>query len=460
MPCYRELASGPTFEGGRGSGGPRRLRYADCRDVAWRGFFGTWNGRRYPILRRGIGEQQEEVTRRVLVISPQPFYEDRGTPMAIRELVSAFGRLGYGVDVVTFPVGRDVEIPGVRVTRTANPFFIRHVPIGLSFRKVLLDVLLAFTAFRLLLRNRYFSIHGVEEGGFLALLLGRCFGLPVVYEMQSSLPEQLSLRRFFRARPVLAILRACERWLLRRVDMVACSAGLADHVRTVAPGVAVQEWRYPIRSESLTACDKDCLRAELRIDRDSWIITYSGTFEPYQGLMDVVAAIPLASRRIPHLILVLVGASTRSGADLLRVATSLGVADRVRVVPRCPVEEVTRYHALANVLLAPRAAGSNLPLKVFHYMGAGRPILATGAKRDHSILGQGRALVVEHTSWAIANGLVRIHDEPVMAAGFAQEARSYADLMLGDVQFEDAVQSICEQVVALEPVASPAAASM
>lgn len=394
------------------------------------------------------------------MISPQPFYEDRGTPMAIRELVAAFGRLGYGVDLVTFPVGRDVDIPGVRVTRTANPFLIRHVPIGFSFRKVLLDVLLAFTTLRLLLQNEYFSIHGVEEGGFLALLFGRRFGLPVVYEMQSSLPEQLSLHRLFRARPILAVMRACERWLLRRVDMVACSAGLADHVRAVAPEVAVQEWRYPMRSETLAACDKDRLRAELRIDPGSWIITYSGTFEQYQGLMDVVAALPLASSRIPHLVLVLVGANTRSGFDLMRLATTLGVADRVRVVPRCPVEEVARYHALADVLLAPRAAGSNLPLKVFHYMGAGRPILATGARPDHSILGQGRALVVAHTSPAIANGLVLIHDDPSMAAGFAQEARSYADLMLGIVQFEDAVQSICQQVLALEPVAAPAAASM
>jgi glycosyltransferase involved in cell wall biosynthesis len=281
-------------------------------------------------------------------------------------LVSALTRLGYAVDLATFPVGRDVEIPGVRLIRTANPLRFRHVRIGFTLRKLLLDVLLLVTAFRLLRRNEYFSIHGVEEGGFLAALMGRLFCVPVVYEMQSSLPQQLALRAFFRPRPVQAVLSACERWLVQHVDLVACSAGLADHVRGIAPGVPVQEWRYPIRQESASPGDAVELRASLGIAADAWVVMYSGTFEAYQGLADVVAAIPLAHPYIPRLFLVMVGASAGSAAELNRKAERAGVADRIRILPRCPVEEIARYHAMANVLLAPRAAGSNLPLKVYH----------------------------------------------------------------------------------------------
>src|SRR5215208_6963958 len=65
--------------------------------------------------------------RNVLVVAPQPFYEDRGTPIAVRRLLEALSELAYNVDVLTYPVGRDLELPGVRVLRTANPFGLRRV---------------------------------------------------------------------------------------------------------------------------------------------------------------------------------------------------------------------------------------------------------------------------------------------------------------------------------------------
>ena len=78
--------------------------------------------------------------RRVLVVAPQPFYQDRGTPIALRQVLEALSGLGYQVDVLTFPVGQDIELPGVRIFRAGNPFRIRGVPVGLSARKLLLDL--------------------------------------------------------------------------------------------------------------------------------------------------------------------------------------------------------------------------------------------------------------------------------------------------------------------------------
>src|SRR5438045_299224 len=79
---------------------------------------------------------------RVLVVAPQPFYEDRGTPIAVRQLLHALATLGVGCDVVTYPVGGDPQIDGVRLYRGANPFGYRSVAIGLSMRKLILDATL------------------------------------------------------------------------------------------------------------------------------------------------------------------------------------------------------------------------------------------------------------------------------------------------------------------------------
>ena len=82
--------------------------------------------------RAHVADVQE---RRILVVAPQPFYQDRGTPIAVRQVLEALSELGYPVDLLTFPVGLDVEIPGLEIIRAPNPFGIRRVPIGFSPRR-------------------------------------------------------------------------------------------------------------------------------------------------------------------------------------------------------------------------------------------------------------------------------------------------------------------------------------
>src|SRR5688500_4447181 len=105
----------------------------------------------------------ESQPRRILVLAPQPFYQDRGTPIALRHVLEALSLLEYEADVLTFPVGVDVALPGVRLLRLKNRFRIRHVPIGFSIRKLILDLELAIALRRLLQRSAadYMAIHAV-----------------------------------------------------------------------------------------------------------------------------------------------------------------------------------------------------------------------------------------------------------------------------------------------------------
>src|SRR5215207_7453189 len=138
------------------------------------------------------GGAAEVPDRRILVVAPQPFYEDRGTPIAVRQVLQALGELGRSVDLLTFPIGSDIGIPGLNIVRSANPFGFRRVPIGLSFRKVVLDLPLTWALRRLVVPGRYSCIHAVEEAAFPAALLAQRYGIPLLYDMQSSLAEQLA----------------------------------------------------------------------------------------------------------------------------------------------------------------------------------------------------------------------------------------------------------------------------
>jgi hypothetical protein len=73
---------------------------------------------------------------KILMLAPQPFYSDRGTPMNIRLLVQVLGEAGYHVDLLVFPTGRDVELRNVKIIRLPNILRVHQIPAGPSLTKL------------------------------------------------------------------------------------------------------------------------------------------------------------------------------------------------------------------------------------------------------------------------------------------------------------------------------------
>ena len=197
----------------------------------------------------------------VLIVAPQPFYEDRGTPIATRQVATALATLGYDVDLLVYPVGAEQAIDGVRIVRSPNLFGVRSVPIGFSLRKLGLDLGMLGSFWKLVRSRRYAAVHAVEEMAFVAAALHSRVGA-VVYDMQSSLPDQLRTHAAFRSGPIQRLLRGFEGWLIRNVDAIVCSAGLKDHVRSQHPGADVTELMYL----SAKAAPDPALAAQMRAE--------------------------------------------------------------------------------------------------------------------------------------------------------------------------------------------------
>lgn len=89
------------------------------------------------------------------MLAPEPFFEPRGTPFSEYHRIKALGELGHQVDLVTYPIGEDVDLPNLRIFRSLRPPGVRKVRIGPSFTKLVLDGLMALTAFRRALTGTY-----------------------------------------------------------------------------------------------------------------------------------------------------------------------------------------------------------------------------------------------------------------------------------------------------------------
>ena len=55
------------------------------------------------------------------MIAPEPFFEPRGTPFSEYHRIRALLDLGHTVDLVTYPFGNDVQLPGLRIYRDGIP---------------------------------------------------------------------------------------------------------------------------------------------------------------------------------------------------------------------------------------------------------------------------------------------------------------------------------------------------
>jgi len=127
----------------------------------------------------------------ILFLSPQPFYQDRGTPIAVHMVLQALSHRGNRVDVVTYPEGREMVYEHVTIHRAPKLPLIKGIRPGFSWAKIVYDLFMLFQAFSLVTKRKYHLIHAVEEAVFIALLIKFFFNIPYVYDMDSSLPQQL-----------------------------------------------------------------------------------------------------------------------------------------------------------------------------------------------------------------------------------------------------------------------------
>jgi glycosyltransferase involved in cell wall biosynthesis len=176
------------------------------------------------------------------------------------------------------------------------------------------------------------------------------------------------------------------------------------------------------------------------------VVLYSGSFEAYHGLSELIAAIPAVRARIPDVTFVLVGADRANGLVAHSRAEPLVALGALRIVDRQPRAEMAAYLALADVLVSPRAYGGNLPLKVFDYLAAGRPIVATDIPTHRTVLSEDRAVLVAPETEALAQGILAVLGDPARAEGLAAAARRYAQTHLGWSRFVDSVEDLYAEV--------------
>ena len=383
---------------------------------------------------------------RILMIAPEPFFEPRGTPFSEYHRIRAMTSLGHEIDLVTYPFGHDVEIPGLRVFRSLRPPFVRDVKIGPSAAKIPLDILLAFSALRRALTGRYDAVHSHEEGGLIGVVLSALLRVPHLYDMHSSLPQQLSNFSFSRSATLLGVFRFIERVMIRhsRVVIVICPS-LEETVRGIDPGadVVLIENAPGSAEDQASAQQASAVRAQWGLAPTTPLVLYTGTFEAYQGLDLLFAAMAELTKARPDARLLLAGGKpdqvTRARAEAQRA----GIADVTVFAGERPAAEIPAYLLAADVLTSPRSKGTNTPLKIYQYLRSGKPIVATRLLTHTQVLDDDTAVLTAPDPHAFAAGILAVLDRPAEADRLATNARVLAETKYTYEAYLDRTRRAC-----------------
>jgi glycosyltransferase involved in cell wall biosynthesis len=394
---------------------------------------------------------------RILMIAPEPFFEPRGTPFSEFHRIRALTALGHSVDLVTYPFGRDVIMPGLRVFRSFRPPFVSAVKIGPSMAKVPLDALLALTALRRGLTGGYDAVHSHEEGGLIGIVLAALLRVPHLYDMHSSLPQQLTNFAFSGSQLLRRVFLAIERFMIRRsrVVIVICPS-LEETVRAIEPAARMVLIENAPGSAEEEASPEQAItvRRTLGVTDSTPLVLYTGTFEAYQGLDLLYAAMARVRQTHPDARLVLAGGKPEQVARARRQAQDAGLGDGVIFTGERPAAEIPAYLLAADLLVSPRSRGTNTPLKIYQYLRSGKPIVATRLLTHTQVLGDQTAILTEPTPEAFAEGILRGLSDRTEAEAIGRRARELAETKYSYAAYLDKTRQACAAL--MSPTASGA----
>ncbi|MDB5671780.1 MAG: glycosyltransferase, exosortase system-associated [Alphaproteobacteria bacterium] len=202
-------------------------------------------------------------------------------------------------------------------------------------------------------------VHSPVLNALAALRVARRRNIPLIYEIRAFWEDAaVGNGTGSEGSPRYRATRMLETWAARRADAVAViceglrrdlvSRGIPPEKIIVAPnGVDMTLFGNPLAPD---------LNLARRLGlKDADVVGFIGSFYDYEGLDDLIAAMPLLLRKRPKAQLLLVGGGPME--EILRAQAEASPAkERIRFIGRVPHHEVDLYYGLIDILAYPRKA--------------------------------------------------------------------------------------------------------
>jgi len=330
-------------------------------------------------------------TYRILMVAPTSFFLDYGCHVRILEEARVLQELGHQVTIATYYKGRD--LPDLEIVRTRPTPWRADYEVGSSLHKIAFDVFLSWTGLKTVLRRRFDIVHGhLHEGALIGYFLSRLQRIPLVADLQGSMTSEMVDHRFLNpAGPWYRWVRLLELRIVQLPDAVVTSTQQAAYLLERDFKCAASRV-YPLpdcvnlsffRPDVLTPAEITARRAALGIPPGRLVVVYLGLLADYQGTALLVQAARTLKQCNVNVHFLIMGFPNVS--RYRRMATDMGVADRITFTGQVPYEDAPAHLALGDIAVAPKISITEGAGKILNYMAMALPTVAfdTPASREY-----------------------------------------------------------------------------
>ena len=150
-----------------------------------------------------------------------------------------------------------------------------------------LDIVLFFKSLYMLVKNEYDCVHVHEEAAFIGCVFKKIFRKPLIYDMHSSIPQQLTNFNFTKSKFLIKMAVIGEKWIIKNSDViVAICPHLGETVHNINPNkktIIIENTPLADQHDIATGENIERLKEQLEVGNNK-VILYTGTFEYYQGI--------------------------------------------------------------------------------------------------------------------------------------------------------------------------------
>jgi glycosyltransferase involved in cell wall biosynthesis len=387
---------------------------------------------------------------KILILAPHPFYQERGTPIAVDLLIKALLERGDKVDLLTFHEGINRNYEGLSIYRIQPFTKLKDIKPGFSLKKLICDIYLFCKFVSLMYKKQYDIVHAVEESAFLAMLVCPFKRIPFIYDMDSSMTTQL-VDKFAFLLPFRIVLHFFESMPMRYAEAVLpmCDALENDAKKSGAKRIVVLKDVSLIRNRS---SKNSILKLRNELGIKGKIVIYIGNLEPYQGIDLMLKSFAIAGHSNHQIDMVIIGGENSDIKKYQHLSTSLGVIKNVHFLGKKPVAHIGEYMAQADLLLSPRIHGVNTPMKIYSYLHSGVAVLATDMPTHTQVMNKEIAILAEPESNSFAKAMLDILYDEEKRQKIGRQARDYIESEHSYSAFKKTLYDLYDSLDAKRPL--------
>ena len=300
----------------------------------------------------------------------------------------------------------------VKTIKTIDPIFLIDRPSGIYIKLQLLFFIIGLLSYLFFKKNKADYFFYIRDEQLLPLL--QFFSKKIIWEAHN-LPKNKKyyLKYWKNCHKIIAITQGLKNELV--------GGGLLADQILVAPD-AVDLEQFSKVKES-----KEELRAKLNLPADKNLIIYTGHLYKWKGVQTLADS----SKYLSDQELIVIIGGTKD--DILKFKNKNQALKNILVVGHLLQHEIPAYLKAADILILPNSAQDTIskvytsPLKLFEYMAAQKPIIASDLPSLREILNGSNSVLTEPDNpEKLAENIKRLLSNKELADKIARQ--SYTDV--------------------------------